>query len=88
MKRSWLPWIVLIAVFSSAQFWGNLWKRTGDGTLTPANEASAAGNFVPPDCPSDTSSLRFGATCKNLSTGNVCIKDGAGLFNVRGGGPC
>jgi len=36
MKRTWLPWLLLVVVFTSAQFWSNLWKRDLDGSVVPA----------------------------------------------------
>lgn len=88
MKKGWFPWILLIAVFCSAQFWGSHWKRDSTGLLVPSAEVSVPGALIPLDCPIDVTGLRFGAICKNTTTGNVCIRDASGLFNVRGGGPC
>lgn len=98
MKKSWLPWILLVAVFGSAQFWGsnpfiNRSIKYGNGVVlyNPAGTGQAvvgSGFFELPACPTDPTSVPAGALCFNTASGNTCSRDAGGFFNIRGGGVC
>jgi len=81
MKKGWLPWILLVGVFCSAQWWGGTWRQASDGSLVPTAESSRTGTLVLPDCPINLSDMRIGF-CKDMSSGKIKIRDGSGVRDL------
>ena len=81
MKRRWLWLLVFIPLLAGA-WWGSTgFKRNDLGEISPSDE-EISGSFIVPDCPSDTSSLRFGAICKDQGTGLIKIRDASGVRDL------
>jgi len=55
-----------------------------DGAL---NTQQRTNEWIPVECDADGPDT-FGGICRNVVTGHLCGRDAAGLFSLRGGGPC
>lgn len=77
MKRLW-PLLFIVPLLMAA-WWGSTgFRRSDTGEISPSDE-EITGSFILPDCPSDTSNLRFGAGCKDQASGKIRLRDAAGL---------
>ena len=79
-RRLLLP--ILVAFLLAGAWWGSTgFRRKDKGDISPSDE-EITGSFILPDCPADTSGLRFGALCKGVSDGKIKIRDTSGVRDL------
>lgn len=87
-RRVWIIGVAVLGLLCTAQFWNPplvRWFSSSTsvdvfGTDGLRRAQFRADHMIPPDCPTDFTTLEVGSICKRASDQRLIFRDGTGVF--------